>query len=77
MTFGGTFTLEDISTEEVWLALSDPAPIGTALPGCPFPVAVDEGDVRFDGLEPESPDEDLLTLPGADLETVTGWTKHE
>jgi carbon monoxide dehydrogenase subunit G len=70
MEFNGTFTLEDVSTEEVWLALSDPIMIKEALPGCQFLVRVDEGDVDFDDLEASTSDEDPPTLPDADLETV-------
>lgn len=70
MEFNGTFTLEDVSTEEVWLALSDPIMIKEALPGCQFLVRVDEGDVDFDELEASATDEDPPTLPEADLETV-------
>ncbi|WP_318568310.1 hypothetical protein [Salinigranum marinum] len=70
MEFNGTFTLEDVSTEEVWLALSDPIMIKEALPGCQFLVRVDEGDVDFDELEASATDEDPPTLPEAGLETV-------
>ncbi|HET7324955.1 MAG TPA: carbon monoxide dehydrogenase, partial [Halococcus sp.] len=34
MEFSGTFELEDTTTDEVWLALSDPVMIESALPGC-------------------------------------------
>jgi hypothetical protein len=44
MEFDGTLTLEDVSTEDVWLALSVPVVIEQALRGCRFPVAVDEGE---------------------------------
>ena len=36
MKFSGTFKLNDTTTEEVWLALSDPIMIENALPGCQF-----------------------------------------
>jgi carbon monoxide dehydrogenase subunit G len=70
MEFTGTFTLEDVSTEEVWLALSDPVMIKQALPGCQFLVEVDTEEADFDALAAGAPDEDPPTLPEADLETV-------
>jgi carbon monoxide dehydrogenase subunit G len=50
MEFGGTFELEDTTIDEVWLALSDPALIADALPGCEFLLHVDGDDVDFDEL---------------------------
>ena len=44
MEFDGTFTLEDVSTEEVWLAFSDPVMVKNALPGCQFLVEVGDDD---------------------------------
>ena len=44
MEFDGTFTIEDVSTEEVWLALSDPILIKQSLPGCQFLTPVDDPD---------------------------------
>jgi carbon monoxide dehydrogenase subunit G len=70
MEFNGTFTIADASTEEVWLALSDPVMVKNALPGCQFLVEVDDGDVDFDALAAASDDEDPPTLPDADVETV-------
>ena len=70
MEFNGTFTIADASTEEVWLALSDPVMVKTALPGCQFLVEVDDGDVDFDALAAASDDGDPPTLPDADVETV-------
>jgi hypothetical protein len=72
MQFDGTFGLEDVTTEEVWLALSDPVMIKKALPGCQFLVEVDDpDDVDFDALaEAESDGEDPPTLPEADPEDV-------
>jgi carbon monoxide dehydrogenase subunit G len=72
MEFDGTFGLEDVTTEEVWLALSDPVMIKKALPGCQFLVEVDDpDDVDFDALvEQEADTEDPPTLPEADPEDV-------
>lgn len=63
MEFNGTFELEDATTEDVWLALSDPALVQSALPGCEFLVRVDDGDdVDFDALsEAHAGDERELT----------------
>lgn len=71
MNFEGTFELADVSTEEVWLALSDPAMIRRALPGCQFLVAVDEADPDFDELAAEASDDVPETLPDADPEDVS------
>lgn len=73
MEFSGTFELEGVSGEEVWLALSDPVLIKQALPGCQFLVRVEEtdrGDVDFDALREDEDDEDPPTLPEADPEDV-------
>mgnify|MGYP000103170899 FL=1 len=72
MEFDGTFSLEDVTTEEVWLALSDPVMIKNALPGCQFLVEVDDpDDVDFDALaEAAEGTEEPPTLPEADLEDV-------
>jgi hypothetical protein len=72
MEFDGTFSLEDVTTEEVWLALSDPIMIKNALPGCQFLVEVDDpDDVDFDALAEAAADrEDPPTLPEADPEEV-------
>ena len=70
MEFSGTFTLEDVSSEEVWLALSDPVMIKQSLPGCRYLVHVDDpDDVDFDALA-EAAGEDPPILPEADPETV-------
>lgn len=70
MDFDGTIELTDASTEEVWLALSDPVMIKRALPGCQIVVRV-EDDVDFDALrERTEGEEDPPTLPEADPETV-------
>lgn len=72
MKFNGTFELDDTTTEEVWLALSDPALVAAALPGCEFLVAVDSadsGDVDFDALGAEYADHDReLTADAAVIE---------
>jgi carbon monoxide dehydrogenase subunit G len=70
MEFDGTVSIEDVTAEEVWLALSDPVMIKQALPGCQFLVEVDEGDVDFDALAEAAPEEDPPTLPEADPEDV-------
>jgi hypothetical protein len=74
MEFSGTFELEDVTGEEVWLALSDPVLIKQALPGCQYLVRVEEDDINdvdFDALrERESDVEDPPTLPEADPEEV-------
>ena len=68
MKFSGTFELEDTTTEEVWLALSDPVMIESALPGCEFLVRVGEGDVDFDALREEHAGRDVE--PTSDPETI-------
>jgi len=72
MEFDGTFSLDDVTTEEVWLALSDPVMVKNALPGCQFLVEVDDpDDVDFDALAEEAEGtEDPPTLPEADPEDV-------
>jgi len=72
MEFDGTFGLEDVTTEEVWLALSDPVMVKNALPGCQFLVEIDDpDDVDFDALaEAAAEREDPPTLPEADPEEV-------
>jgi carbon monoxide dehydrogenase subunit G len=68
MKFSGTFKLNDTTTEEVWLALSDPVMIENALPGCQFLVEVDDTDVDFDALREEHGDRDVE--PTSDPETI-------
>ncbi|MFB6297889.1 MAG: CoxG family protein [Salinirussus sp.] len=74
MEFSGTFSLDDVTAEEVWLAFSDPYMIKNSLPGCKFLVEVDSpdpDDVDFDGLAEEAADaEDPPILPEADPEDV-------
>ncbi|MUW14907.1 carbon monoxide dehydrogenase [Halorubrum sp. CBA1125] len=72
MEFEGTFTIDDVSTEEVWLALSDPVLIKQSLPGCQFLTRVeDPNDVDFEALRESAPDEDPATLPEADPEDIS------
>jgi|GEM_PF-770015 len=68
MEFSGTFELEDTTTDEVWLALSDPVMIENALPGCEFLVPVEDEDVDFDELRDEYEDRDVE--PTSDPETI-------
>jgi carbon monoxide dehydrogenase subunit G len=68
MEFSGTFELEDTTTEEVWLALSDPVMIEHALPGCQFLVEVEDTDIDFDALREEHGDRDVE--PTSDPETI-------
>jgi carbon monoxide dehydrogenase subunit G len=71
MEFEGTFTIEDVSAEEVWLSLSDPYMIKGSLPGCQFLTKVeDPDDVDFEGLRDDEPEEDPPLLPEADPEEV-------
>ncbi len=71
MEFEGTFTIEDVSAEEVWLSLSDPYMIKQSLPGCQFLTSVeDPDDVDFEGLRDDEPEEDPPLLPDADPEEV-------
>lgn len=66
MEFTGTFTIEDVSAEEVWLALSDPYMIRQSLPGCQFLTKVPDSDgVDFDELA-EAASDDPSLLPAAD-----------
>jgi carbon monoxide dehydrogenase subunit G len=68
MEFSGTFELEDTTTEEVWLALSDPVMIEHALPGCEFLVEVADTDPDFDTLRDEYEDRDVE--PTSDPEAI-------
>ena len=72
MEFNGRFELEDVTPEEVWLALSDPYMIKEALPGCKFLLEVEGEEPDFDALreQAEAAGEDPPTLPEADPETV-------
>lgn len=70
MEFDGTVTIEDATTEEVWLALSDPALIQRALPGCQFLVEVDDEDPDFDALGESVADELPETVPEAAPEEI-------
>lgn len=79
MEFSGTFELEDVTAEEVWLALSDPVMLSQAAPGCEFAVRVDDpDDVDFDALREEAANrEDPPTLPEADPEDVAARAIQE
>ncbi|MFA9518266.1 CoxG family protein [Halopenitus sp. H-Gu1] len=67
MEFDGTFTIDGVSAEEVWLSLSDPYMIKQSLPGCQFLTEVDDLDgVDFEALREAEPDEDPPLLPEAD-----------
>jgi carbon monoxide dehydrogenase subunit G len=69
MEFNRTFVLEDTTTEEVWLALSDPVMIESTLPGCQFLVEVNqETDVDFDILREEHADRNVE--PTSDPEII-------
>jgi len=69
--FDGTVSIEEVTADEVWLALSDPVMIKQALPGCQFLVAVDDpDDVDFDALAESAPEEDPETLPEAEPEEI-------
>ncbi|MFB6228607.1 MAG: CoxG family protein [Halobacteriales archaeon] len=70
MEFDGTASIEDVSDEEVWLALSDPVIIKQALPGCQFLTAVEEGSPDFDALAGSASEEDPPTLPEAEPEDI-------
>jgi carbon monoxide dehydrogenase subunit G len=73
MKFDGTFEIDNVSLEEVWLALSDPYMIKASLPGCQFLVPVEDGgDVDFEQLrtEAENDGEDPPILPDATPEDV-------
>lgn len=70
MKFDGTFELDDVTREEVWLALSDPYMIKAALPGCVFLVEID-GEPDWEALKTTAEDaEDPPTLPDAKPEDV-------
>lgn len=79
MEFNGTFEIEDVSPEEVWLALSDPIMIKSALPGCEFLVEVEGDDVDFGALKTEAEEagEDPPILPEADPDDVAARAFEE
>jgi carbon monoxide dehydrogenase subunit G len=68
MEFSGTFELEDTTTEEVWLALSDPVMVEHALPGCEFLVEVEDTNPDFDSLREEYEGRDVE--PTSDPEVI-------
>ena len=72
MEFEGTFTIEDVSAEEVWLTLSDPILVKQSLPGCQFLRQVEgPDDVDFESLRDAEPEADPETLPAAELDAVS------
>lgn len=75
MEFNGTFELEDTTTDEVWLALSDPVMIENALPGCQFLVPVEDTDVDFDALREEHSERDVE--PTSDPEVIANRAFEE
>lgn len=77
MEFNGTFEIDDVSPEEVWLALSDPIMIKSALPGCEFLVKVEDEDVDFEELKAQAPDDDPPILPEADPDDVAARAFEE
>ena len=66
MEFSGEFELEDVPPEKAWIVLSDPIAVRNSLKGCQYITPMDD-DFGFDDYEPE---EDVETLPEADLEDV-------
>ena len=71
MEFSGTASIEDATTEEVWLALSDPIMIKQALPGCAFVVRLGDRE-EFEAAAERAPEEDPETLPEAEPEEKIG-----
>jgi carbon monoxide dehydrogenase subunit G len=67
--FDGTARIENTTTDEIWLALSDPVMIKQSLPGCQFLVRLEEGE-EFEDAEAKAPDEDPETLPEAEPEEI-------
>lgn len=53
MEFDGTITLDGATTEEVWIALSDPNLVWDALPGCVFLVRIEDEEPDFEALRSE------------------------
>lgn len=67
MEFDGTFSIDGVSAEEVWLSLSDPYMIKQSLPGCQFLTKIDDpDDVDFEALREADTDADPTLLPDAD-----------
>lgn len=73
MEFSGEFELESASPEEAWVMLSDPIAVCNALKGCRYIAEKDE-EFSFEDYEPQ---EDVATLPEADLDEVTDRTLQE
>jgi carbon monoxide dehydrogenase subunit G len=63
MEFSGTFELQDATVDDVWLALSDPAMIEKALPGCQFLVEVADDDPDFEALRGSTDERELTSDP--------------
>ena len=72
MEFNGTFEIEGVTSEEVWLALSDPILLRNAAPGCQVLHKVEGDTVDFASLrdDTDASSEDLPTLPEADPEEI-------
>lgn len=70
MEFNGRFEIEDVTVEEVWLALSDPILIKQALDGCQYVIEIDDEDPDFDALREQADDDDPPTLPEAEPEEI-------
>ncbi|MFB6068780.1 MAG: CoxG family protein [Halobacterium sp.] len=66
MEFSGEFELEGVPPERAWVVLSDPIAVRNALKGCRYITPMDD-DFDWDTYEPE---EDVQTLPEADLDDV-------
>ena len=63
MEFSGTFELEDVTIEAVWLALSDPELLAQAAPGCEFAERVDDPDnVDFEALRERAQSRDAPSI---------------
>lgn len=80
MNFDGSFELEGITVEEVWLGLSDPRMIEAVLPGCQFLYRIDDpDDVDFEELRSraEAEEDQATLLPEADPEEVAARAFEE
>jgi len=77
--FSGTFEIEGVTPEEVWLALSDPVLIKQSLPGCQFLTEVDDPDVDFEELRDrvDADADDPPVLPEADPDDVAARAFEE
>lgn len=78
MKFNGKFELEGVTTEEVWMALSDPVMIEHSLPGCQYLVSVDDPEnVNFDDFGNDDSTEELPMLPEAEPSIVADRALQE